>query len=244
MKPLTILQLNIEGDRHYQRILPLIEKEQPDVLCFQEVYEADLNIFQSAYPYLLFAPLVIIQQDTNVGLVGRGRFGIAIFSKLPFLSTEKMYYVGNEKTLHVYINGQPNLFNRAVIFVEIEFEGKRFRIATTHFTWSHGGSVTEEQQRDLDAMLPIIKELKPLIFTGDFNAPRGKAIFAQLASVLKDNVPVHLQTSIDQNFHRVKGLQLMVDGFFTSPEFTVTEIEMIDGVSDHQALLGKVESSL
>lgn len=244
MSFLKFFQLNIEGDNHYHRILPFLEAAQPEVLCFQEFFEVDIPVFQKQYPHVLFAPLAIINERTRERLEGKGKLGVVIFSKLPFLSTQKNYYVGSEEKLNIYVSGNPNLFNRAIISVEILKENKLFQVATTHFTWTPEGSVTDEQRQHLKELLKIIDEIKPLILCGDFNAPRGKEIFDTLATHLKDNVPPELKTSIDQNLHRIQGIQLMVDGFFTSPEFKVSRIRMVDGVSDHQGLLAEVESSV
>ena len=41
--------------------------------------------------------------------------------------------------------------------------------------------------------------------------------FNRLAEKYKDNIPLEYKTSIDQNLHRVKGLQVMVDGLLLHP---------------------------
>jgi hypothetical protein len=47
-------------------------------------------------------------------------------------------------------------------------------------------------------------------------------------------------TSLDQNLHRVKGLQYMVDGCFSSGDVNVTSVKLCDGVSDHMAVVAIV----
>jgi len=40
---LKLVSINIEGHRHFnERLLPFLEKEQPDFMSLQEVFEADV----------------------------------------------------------------------------------------------------------------------------------------------------------------------------------------------------------
>lgn len=241
MTELSILQLNIEGDNHFDTIPQLLEEKQPDVLCLQEVFESDLQHFHETYPHILYAPLISIEVENKFRLSVKGNLGNALCSKYPFQMSVKEYYVGEEENIPGYVNGEPNTLLRALCIADIQKNEEVFRIATTHFTWSKYGEVSELQKEHLKPLLQLIEKYRPFIFTGDFNAPRGKEIFDTIATHLKDNVPANITTSIDQHLHRISGIQLMVDGFFTSPEYSVTHIEMIDGVSDHQALFGKVQ---
>lgn len=131
--------------------------------------------------------------------------------------------------------------NRALLRADIVINGQVHKILTTHFTWTPAGSVTDEQRQNLQKMLDILSGLEPFVLTGDFNAPRGKEIFDKLAEAYTDWVPQHYTTSIDQNLHRAKGLQFMVDGLFTSPEYQAKNVRMIEGVSDHQAIVADLQ---
>ena len=71
---------------------------------------------------------------------------------------------------------------------------------------------------------------------GDFNAPRGRATFARLASTYADAIPAHHTTSIDASLHRAGQLNLMVDGLFHTAAVSAREVTFHPGVSDHYAL--------
>lgn len=73
------------------------------------------------------------------------------------------------------------------------------------------------------------------------NAPRGREIFEKFSEKFTDNVPEEVTTTLDQNIHRVKGLQLVVDGFFSSKNILVQDVKVCDGVSDHKTVLGSIE---
>jgi hypothetical protein len=75
------------------------------------------------------------------------------------------------------------------------------------------------------------------------NAPRGKESFSRLAKKYKDNIPPEYKTSIDQNLHKVKGIQFMVDGLFTTPSYKASDVKLVDGVSDHMAVVAEITKS-
>jgi hypothetical protein len=61
-----------------------------------------------------------------------------------------------------------------------------------------------------------------------------------MASVMKDNIPPEVTTTLDQEIHGVKGLQFVVDGMFSQPPYVVNNVRVVTGVSDHCALVGEV----
>jgi hypothetical protein len=41
--------------------------------------------------------------------------------------------------------------------------------------------------------------------------------------------------------HRVKGIMFMVDGLFTTSKYNATNVKLVDGVSDHMAIVANIE---
>jgi hypothetical protein len=50
-----------------------------------------------------------------------------------------------------------------------------------------------------------------------------------------------LKSSIDPKLHRIKHLNLMVDTIMTTPDVMVEKFAVIEGVSDHKALLADLK---
>ena len=46
--PLKLVSLNIEKDRHLDRIVPFLSEQMPDVFCAQEVYESSIPVIAEA----------------------------------------------------------------------------------------------------------------------------------------------------------------------------------------------------
>jgi hypothetical protein len=50
---MKVISLNIEGNKHYELVLPFLHTENPDVICLQEVLEDDVNMFFSEFPEMI-----------------------------------------------------------------------------------------------------------------------------------------------------------------------------------------------
>ncbi|MCD8527023.1 hypothetical protein LRY65_02295 [Candidatus Woesebacteria bacterium] len=135
---------------------------------------------------------------------------------------------------------KPNSGRRTVQVVEVEQEGKKYRIANTHLTWTPNGSVTEEQLAAARNMLQHLKKYEALILVGDFNAPRGKETFQLLADTYTDNIPPEATSSLDPELHRAGPLPYMVDGVFTTSGYRVEHISLHTGISDHQGIVADI----
>jgi hypothetical protein len=98
----------------------------------------------------------------------------------------------------------------------------------------------QNQMNDLGRLLDIFANLKDFVFSADLNAPRGLLVFDTIAKKYKDNIPKEYDTSIDQNLHRVKGLKLMVDGLFSTSTYKASNVKLVDGLSDHMAIVAEI----
>lgn len=237
---LRLISLNVEGDNHYEKIFPFFQKEKPDVICMQEVFEVDLPRFRAElgmeHKYLATES---ITEENPYRLTPKGNQGIVIFSRFPIQSSGFEYY----ETYREPSTGDsaPNSGHRGFLWVDLLVESRMIRIMTTHFTWSPNGSVTDLQRRDLANFLSKIKTFPDHILCGDFNAPRGREIFDTLAGEYSDNIPQHITSSLDKTIHRAgeKLPDFMVDGLF-SRGYTVSDVQVIPGISDHCAVTGEI----
>jgi len=238
---LSLVTLNIERDKHLERIKPFLLERQPDVVCLQELVEDDIQFFEELLGAVcFFVPMTRMQTDR-----GFMTEGVGIFSRTGFASTSFMQLGGKEGDLTTYVDGtseEKNESQRYVLAVaDIEHEGETFRVATTHFPVTVHGETNDIQLGVVNSFLSKIAGLGELVVTGDFNAPRGRTAFSLLADHLTDNVPLEYDSSIDADLHRAGPLPYMVDGIFSTSGYRVSEVEMVCGLSDHCALAGFVE---
>lgn len=239
---LTLISLNVYGNRFIDRQLAFFQKENPDVITLQEVFEQDIAIFEKALGMKgVFVALGYINEENEYGDAPRGAWGIAILSKYPMDNVQHSFYQYEKAEDSLFpMKGGPDTLARALLWANIHKDEHATTIATTHFTWAPNAQPTDLQRETLKALLSILDGIPQCILTGDFNAPRGYEIFDTLASRYTDNIPKNVTTTIDQNLHRVHGLQLVIDVLFSTPSYAVDQVRVIDGVSDHCAVMGTI----
>jgi endonuclease/exonuclease/phosphatase family metal-dependent hydrolase len=237
---IKLVQLNIERSKHLDLVIPFLKSQDADVITLQELMERDVKKFEEELEMRCFyAPLCLHPAEGNPGSMGNG-----VFSKYPILKAESLYYHQQPKPLVVHTPGVPGTSANAVTVCDIEKEGEVFRISTTHFTVALDGGVNELQRDHIQKMLEILSDNDEFVFSGDFNAPRGGEIFSAIAAKYKDNVPPEIDSSIDGSIHRAGPLPgIMVDGIFSTPAYSVSNVVMHSGLSDHCAFTAEISKT-
>ena len=242
---LKLVSINIERSKHLDLAEAFLEKEMPDVTCVQELMQDNVERISNALGNVesFYVPMAMHSDQTVFPI------GVGIFSRVSVRSTGAHYYVGDANDVRDVRQAERstyNNFNRMIARMDVEKDGTTYRIGTTHFTWTPDGSADDIQRRDVQSMLKELSNLGEIVLCGDFNAPRGGEIFAQIEARYKDNIPLEYKTSLDVNLHRsgkTKAHELadkMVDGIFSTPTYAVSNVELISGVSDHCAIVATV----
>jgi endonuclease/exonuclease/phosphatase family metal-dependent hydrolase len=227
---LRLLTLNIEGDRHLDRVCRALAEHRPEVVCLQEVFEATCPQLAAVGPYrVAYAPTA--RKNTTRSIAPEQNWGVAVLTRAPVLAHTVLPYAADPAT------------RRVVVVTEVAHEGCAFRIATTHFTWSPGGQSSDEQREDFVRLSRVMRGFPDYVLCGDFNAPRGGEIFSRFVAELGlvDHLPPEVSTTIDPGYHRAGALELVVDTVFSTPEYRVTGVEVLEGLSDHKGILAGIE---
>lgn len=236
--PLKLITLNVEGDLHLQTVLPFLESQNAEVVCLQEVFEVDMPLFEKVIGAKgVFVPMVNVSEPNKYGQGLRGKRGVAYFTTLEHAPVQAEYFKG-DGSVPVFTHPYDN--QHAFVFSSVLKDGVEYIIATTHFTWSPDGQLSSEQDRDFISLKKIIERFPDLVLCGDFNAPRGRQLFSWFEELLIDNLPAHYVTTLDTAKHRKGALELVVDTIFTRGKYTAKNVFLVDGVSDHMAVVGEV----
>ncbi len=231
---LKVVSLNIEQDKHFDRIIPFFKESQPDVILMQEVYFKDIPLLEKTLTmHAAFAILNTFRNKEN------SEFGLVTLSALE-TNSYSIYYRGDPANPPALGKGEAANQARAILVTDLVKNNAQYRVVNTHFTWTPDGQPTERQYTDIDILLQHLSEIPEFVLCGDFNAPRGRPIFDKIASRYKDNIPSDITTTIDQHLHKAGDLNLVVDGIFTTPTYQVNAVEVISGLSDHCAVMGIV----
>ena len=250
MASIPFVSVNIEGSKHLDLVKNFLAAAMPEVVCVQELFEADVGVISEALDGAQAVFLPMNRRDDSQD--DNAMIGVGIFSRLPIRAHRMLYYRGDPAVIHDYDNTSVETRyhsqNCGVLTCDIEKDGVAFRVATTHFTWTPKGAADDFQRVDLKSMLEILETLDEFILCGDFNAPRVLAgvpgeIFGQLAARYKDNIPTQYVTSLDPARHHAplaEQADKMVDGLFTTPSYVASNVELHTGVSDHCAITATI----
>jgi len=242
---LKLVSLNIERNKHIPQVLAFLKQKQPEVVCLQEVFLQDFEMFKKE----------LGMEGTHAEMIKKPRYskerkntpvshGIGLLSSYPFQQLHKSYYYGDATSIQKIQKNEPSKEYGVLLYATLKKDGVEFTIGTTHFTWTPDGKADETQRKHLDKLLLILKTLPEIIFSGDFNAPRGGEIFTKIAERYTDHIPKKYTTSIDKNIHRAGDLKLMVDGLFSTPHYTTANVRLVEGVSDHMAIIAEVKRTV
>ncbi len=241
---MKLVSLNIENNLHTETVLPFLKNEKADIICLQELLEEDFDFFKQELGLEgVYRPWSYWKSQNYPTLIGKKQ-GLGIFSKNIIISGSIFYYGKEEnilKSFDEYMDNKDLQKNYAFAWVDIKStEGIIYKFATTHLPVTEQGVSSPFQLEVLDLFLEQINKLGEFVLCGDMNAPRGNETFSRLAKKYKDNIPLEYKTSLDQNLHKVKGLQYMVDGLFTTPSYKAQNVKLVDGISDHMAIVAEI----
>lgn len=245
--PLKIVSVNIEGNNHWDTLLPFLEREQPDVVCVQEIFKDQLALLQT-YPNQHYSENTQRPYWGDAGGALRS-FGTAIVSRHTLHNQRDLFYWKPSTTVPTFVSGTPDEKHETHWYgcaaAEIEIEGARFKILTTQFTWTSDGMPDAHQRADLAKLLDILHTEGEYVLCGDFNIPRVQnPLYKELTSIHTDHIPVEYTCSLDPLYHRTHNTpawdavqHYMVDYLLTTPAYTATNVRLESGVSDHKAIV-------
>lgn len=233
----SLISLNIEGRQHLDRVASLVRARTPDIFCVQELCRADVPLFASALGAAgHFVPMCVSPRwDDEIGLGIFTHFP-ATYTATPYAGNTGPLRVADRTSMETRYETQTHL----LLTASVSIDGEEWMIGTTHMPVTEGAAETAYQREALQGLLAATRMHDDIVFCGDFNAPRGRAIFSALAAAYRDNIPAQYETSIDGELHRAGPLPLMVDGLFSTSAYSVSDVELVSGVSDHCAIAATV----
>lgn len=242
---MKLISLNMEGDKHFDRVTPFLVREDADVICLQEAPDHYISQLEAMGYHVSF--LARVKKN-----YGNGEFvdGEVIATKTPHVKEEFIYYKPSDQ-LEVEVPAKRRSTNRQVALIgRFNCGGSEYTVATTHFTISvFDGETPDDNQRiDMQTLLGHTAKLEPHVLCGDFNIPRHKnELYDQLIEQYTDQIPPDHITSMDKNIHRLGQdpdkqfiFEYMVDYVFTKPPYTANDVRLEFGVSDHAAVVATI----
>lgn len=239
---MKILQLNTWSARIGQSVIDLLQEEDADLVCLQEVLSLESNM-----PSMLGVPLegmleeldyknVFYSPVFNFRIMNRvGLWGNCIFSKRPFLSKEAMFT--NLKFVEDFNFDEHDYNIRNFQHTVVKMNGKDLNVLN-----HHGHQIPEHKDGDASTMRQMntiakyLDELTgPVVLAGDFNlSPHSESL--KIINGRLTNLPLkyRLKTTRTLLTHKTE----VCDYLFVSKDITVNDFYASKKlVSDHLALI-------
>lgn len=237
-RDLKIISLNMNKGRPcFQRQIAFIKGQDAGLVFLQEVLEHQVSILSSNLGMHAYWG-----RKSQTNHLDEGFKGNLILSAKP-LTNAFVYDLGS------FDQGRkgPRYENLNISLVGGHCEGLGV-VACIHLPWSFSWQVDDVQRRALKTLLGKIGELNIGLLGLDVNSarvlPNGTLgeIWAGLASVLSDGVPLDILSTIDPKLHRLGREENVIDGLFFNPRVVrVTSLTKNTSLSDHCALVSFVE---
>lgn len=259
---IKILNLNLfEGGLFFDNILDFIEKEKPDILSLQEVFDSknenlaknycSVNVLSENLPeyYHFFDPeFIALENNEKLPL------GNAIFSKFPIAS--KNFY-----SLNPYLpfgeydivaknndySNHPKNIQHAEIFIDVA-EKKSLNIFNLHGIWGLDGTDNPARLKMSEIIIEAIKNKDNVILSGDFNLqPNTKTILnieKHLTNIFRPEIDSKKLISTFNMKHKTNPgyATAIVDMFFTSKNMRIRSKKiLLDDLSDHLGILVEID---
>src|SRR6185369_3399862 len=256
---LSLLQLNINADNFWDKLIPYLTKNDFDILQFQEVcgentFSGNIHTKRDCYKELqkilgdaYKSELAIAQTFSSNP---SSFIGNATFYKKEFELIEK-----NILPLYTRITPFPSdLLNfeeagRGVLHLKLNSNGKVISTLNAHCAWAKTPTEQPHQTYQGELLINYIKQVSsPFILSGDFNLdpeqPTIKKLSTLARNLIKEN---NITNTLNPRTHGIKhllaeGLEIAVDYIFTSNDLGVKEFSVIEeDLSDHLGLKATIE---
>lgn len=253
---IKFISLNIfKGGVFFDKILKFLEKEKPDIVAFQEVYDGkNLNLpknlrsievlkknFQG-WDYHFAPEFLAIREE------GKIEIGNAIFSKFPIKNksiTELNTPYGEFQAIAA--NGDYSHHPKNIHWCEIEIDQQLYNFYNLHGIWGYDSTDTKARLKMSDIILDQARDKKRVILAGDFNiVPSSKTIRKieqHLNNVFKDELTTSFNLKRKDLVKSPGYATSVVDMIFVSDDIKVVDhyCPQVD-VSDHLPLVCEFET--
>lgn len=252
---LKLVSLNIwkEGDL-LDKAITFIHKENPDILCLQEVYNGDqsslekrfrsLNVLVSSLdlPYHVFAPAF---KDITKKFNLEAEQGNLILSRYAINKTKTVFLLGKYGIYENYQEkGDYENLPRIMQYAKIKINSIAIELYNIHGIWGLDGWDNEKRLIMSQIITNEVKNKPYVILTGDFNTFPNTKTIANVEKYLRNVFKDELKTTFNLKRKQYPGnwSTSVVDMMFISKNINILEhyCPNVD-VSDHLPLVCTIE---
>ena len=254
---LSILQLNINADNFWDKLIPFLTMHHFDILMFQEVCGKDTingNInskrdcfkeLQKTFADRYRGELAIAERFTSSP---DSYIGQAIFYKRSFSLLEKTVFPLYQRG--VPFPSESENFedeSRVLLHLTLGTDNKRISFLNLHGAWAKIATEHDHQKVQGERLLSYLRNVQPpFIFSGDLNLNPQQPTVQKISELARNLITEYQVTkTLNPRTHRSQEVfpeGVAVDYIFVSKDITVKNFTVIeDDISDHVGLVVEIE---
>ncbi|MCL4387212.1 hypothetical protein M1307_02325 [Patescibacteria group bacterium] len=248
---IKFLQLNLQAGVLIEEVVKFIEKNDLDIINFQEVAGGSLALGKekdcfkylkdnlSGYTGVLANTWKLIGDENSY-------FGIATFFKNNLnLLDQEIVWMNDFAKIKGFFKERPEDIPKNALILKFNLNGKIFFDINTHLAWGPTAQDKEYKVKQAKILYESLKKItEPFVFSGDFNVtPDTQTVkmFEDLGENLtsKNKVLNTLNLKIHYAKDRIPPSGYPVDYIFTGKGITCDKFEVLEKIdlSDHYGLL-------
>lgn len=226
-------------------LIPYLQKEDFDILCFQEVSGGDLSFHKDN----TFQRIIDLGYDGEICVNWRLKgnphafIGNATFFKPSFTLLEKKdIWLNDYKEIEDREKRDPRNDPRAPLSVILEKNGIKLHVVNAHLAWTPDAEDSEEKIRQGRMFYDYLETIRsPFIIAGDFNVEKHTEVVSMINKVGRNLTSENnIQNTLNPRLHKASHLfppGLAVDYMYVSENIKVQSFEVLDtNLSDHLGL--------
>lgn len=255
---LSILQLNINADNFWSKLIPFLTSHDFDILNLQEVCGKDtfcgnIQCVRDCYEELK----TVLGDKYKSELAIADRFTSSPTSYIGNATFYKKNLLLLEKNI-VYLHKSDKPFpeesrsfeeaGRNFLSLKLKIGDKIVSFINAHLAWAKTPTEEPHQTKQGEILTNYLEKIEtPFILTGDFNLSPAQPLIEKISSLSKNLIAENKTiNTLNERIHEAKILfppGVVVDYIFVSRDIKVNKFEVLDkeDLSDHLALIAEIE---
>ncbi|MBI5122546.1 hypothetical protein HZA75_01680 [Candidatus Roizmanbacteria bacterium] len=255
---ISILQLNINADNFWSKLIPFLKSSDFDILNLQEVcgkdtFSGNIQCVRDCYEDLnnlltdrYQSKLTIAQRYTSSPT---SYMGNATFYKKDFqLLEQNIIYLHKRNNPFPENSEKHEEAGRNFLHLKLKIGDKTISLINTHLAWAKTTIERPHQTAQGEVLLNYLKTIaEPFILTGDFNLDPQQPLIQKLNSLaLNLTTENNIVNTLNERTHRAKVLfppGAAVDYIYITKDLKVNKFKVLKDLdlSDHLALTAEIE---
>lgn len=236
-------------------IFKVLEKEQADVICFQEFYHNEKKgVFSTRDTLLKFLPNKYYHERFTHALTGKQYFGVALFSKYPIINKGSVPFSNDPNNFCIYADlkvGGDTIRVYNAHLQSIRFKPEDYALMEGNKNQEHleqGGkrivrrlirAFTKREEQVERVLKDIQRSPYKVILCGDFNDPPTSYTYGTFSKVLNDSF-IEAGKGIGNTYIGVFP-SFRIDYILHSKEMKAVDYQTLpEELSDHHAITARL----